>query len=224
MIFKKGASRKKKTKGKVAKKDAAAREPLSEKEVRERLLNGWVRCIVIFEIVGKPKQHIEETMRAYMENIKQDARIAMLAEEYAETEEHEDGLFSTFCEAEMLVQNLEVLTWLSINFSPASIEVLEPPKVSVKANDLTSWYNDLLSKLHEVSTVLREERSVNKHLTESLNALIKNAIKASLRSGSRSAKGLEEWLGIAEQQLKPFLQHLVDKKEVLESDGEYRLP
>ncbi|RME31150.1 hypothetical protein D6789_03620 [Candidatus Woesearchaeota archaeon] len=218
MIFKKTARGKKRQK----KKKEAGR--LTEKDIKERLENGWVRCIIIFELAGKPKQHVEETLRAYMENIKRDARISMLAEEYAETEEHEDGIFSTFCEAELLVQNLEVLTWLSINFSPASIEVIEPTVLSHKASELTSWYNDLLSKLHEVSTVLREERSINRHLTESLNALIKNAIKAALRAEERDAKGLEAWLGIPAQQLAPFLKHLVEKKEVVESGGSYRLP
>lgn len=198
-------------------------EKLTDGEVKQHLVEGWIRCIVIFELAGKPKEHIEETLKAYMENIKRDERVALLAEEYADTEEHEDGMFSTFCETEMLVVNAEVLTWLAINFSPASIEILEPQELRLSSGDLTSWYNDLLSKLHEVSNVLREERSINGHLTESLNALIKNAVKLALRIEDRDAAGIEEYVGIPAKQLEPFLKHLVEKKEIEESDGTYRL-
>jgi len=177
-----------------------------------------------FELAGKPRAHVEGTLNAYILNIKNDGRILSLNEEYAEPIEHEDGIFSAFVEMEALVQDLETLTWLAINFMPASIEVQEPERVPLEARIVTNWYNDILSKLHELSTILREERAVNTHLTEAMNALIKNAILAGVRGGPKTAAQIQGITGIVEEQLAPFLKHLVEKGRLKEKDGAYALP
>lgn len=230
MLFGKTGKAKKSTKARKSKKSTKEKKEskktgqpakLSEKDVKERLQQGWARAIIVFELAGKPKEHIEQTLPAYIENIKRDERVAFLSEEYGDIVEHEDGIFSMYCETDLLVQNLDTLTWLAINFSPASIEVLEPGEFTVPQNDLTAWLNDLLSKLHEVSNILREERSVNNHLTTSLNALIKNSIKAALREGPKDIKELEEVLGIHHEQLKPFADHLVEKEQLTKEGDAY---
>lgn len=238
MLFKKSTSKKEDVKKKKAEpreslekneapeKSASenATNVLSEKEVKERLAEGWLRALITFELVGKPREHIEQTLRAYLMNIKQDSRIGPISEEYADAIATEDGLFSTFCEFEAVVKDLEVLTWLAINFMPASIEILEPERVNLEVRHITNWLNDLLAKLHEVSNVVREERAVNKHLTEGMNALIKNAILLALKNGARTEKELEGDTGVLAQQLEPFLKHLVKKEQIIERDGTYALP
>ena len=216
-----GTTRKK---AKVVKEKVPERpHTLTSKEITDRLKKGWIRAIIVFELVGKPQAHIEQTIRGYIDTIRRDERIAFLNEEYAESEEHEDGMFSTFCETELLIDGLETVTWLSINFSPASVEILEPPELRIKDTELTNWYNDLISKLHEVSNVLREERSVNSHLTVSLNALIKNALKAALENDARTVEELSKILGIHHEQLAPFIKHLVEQKTLVAEGKSYRL-
>lgn len=198
---------------------ATMQQPADQKEIKEKLREGWTRCLITFELAGKPKEHIDNTLKAYIDNVKLDPRIRAVKEEFAEALEHEDGIFSAFCELEAIVQDLETLTWLAINFLPASIEVIAPEKREIEARHVTNWYNDLLAKLHETSNLIREERSITSHLTESLNALIKNSIKAALQSGAKSPVELERMLGISAAQLAPFLKHLVEKGHV-KQDGE----
>lgn len=197
---------------------------VSDAVIREKLRAGWVRAIIVFELVGKPREHIEQTLQAYVASIKSDGRVLSLNEEFADALEHEDGMFSAFVEMEALVQDVEALTWLAINFMPASIEVVEPEQLALGARDITNWYNDLLAKLHETSNILREERGVNSHLTEALNALIKNAIIACLRGGDKNKEELEAMTGIAHAQLAPFLEHLVAKGKLLQKGTQYALP
>ncbi len=199
------------------------RKPLTEGEIRERQKEGWIRALITFELVGKPKEHIERTLRAYLENIKNDGRIVTITEEYADALEHEDGLFSAFCETEAIVEDLETFTWLAVNFMPASIEVIEPEQVPVLARVVTNWYNDLLSKLHETSNILREERAVNQHLTESLNALIKNSVLSALRDGPKGTPELEKLTGIRKEQLAPFIANLLEKKRMVQRGKTYAL-
>ena len=119
---------------------------MKESHIREHLQKGWIRCIVTFEIVGKPAKHVETALAGFLDNIKKDHRIAIIQEEILPPEEMEDGMFSAIAEEEILVKNLETLTWLSINFSPASIEILEPTELEVQSRDITNWLNDSFSK------------------------------------------------------------------------------
>ena len=226
-VPKKAAKKAKKVPAKKAAKkpeQQPAKKALTPGEVKEKLKEGWTRCILTFELAGSPREHVEETLRAYILNIKTDGRVLCLREEFADALEHDDGVFSAFVEMEALVEDLETMTWLAVNFMPASIEVHEPEKLSVQARVITNWYNDLLSKLHELSTILREERAVNQHLTEAMNALIKNAILAGVRPGPKTAKELQAITGITAEQLEPFLKHLVEKKRLAHKGSAYALP
>lgn len=193
---------------------------MKEKEIQAKIRDEhYLRAIIVFELVGKPKEHIEITIKDYIENIKTDERIIVIKEDYAKAKELEDGMFTTFAEIEMLVEHVDVLTFLAINFAPASIEILEPAKIEFKESEITAWYNDLISKIHEISTVLRTERSVNKQLMGSLNALIKNSILLSLRTHPKSQTQIAKDMGIHEEQIVSFLKELETKKKI-EKDGE----
>ena len=195
---------------------------LSEADISERIEEGAIRVIVTFEIVGKPKTHVETALKQYMENIKQDGRITLLAEEYAEALEQEDGIFSTFCEAEMLINNIDVLPWIAINFSPASIEILEPAEKKLTAPQLNSWLNDLVSKMHELGMQHRDVIHKNQALNASMNALIKNALISATELEERTPEQLQKIIGIHKDQLKPFLENLVEKGRLTEKKGKYK--
>ncbi len=192
-------------------------------EIKELMAQGHIRVLITFELVGKPREHIEQTLQAYMLNIKQDERIRAINEEYAEPLEQDEDMFSAFCEFEALVEDLDVLTWLAVNFMPASIEILEPEKLTFEGRYLNNWYNDLISKLHEVSGSLREQHAVNQHLTQGMNALIKNAILATLTGGAKTGAALEKSVGIPFKQLEPFVKNLVDKGKILKDGTTYKL-
>ncbi|MBR9703710.1 hypothetical protein GOV10_06730, partial [Candidatus Woesearchaeota archaeon] len=153
---------------------------------------------------------------------KKDGRVTLLAEDYAEAIEQDDGVFSTFCEAEMLLSSIDVLSWIAINFSPASIEILEPSEKTLKAAQITSWLNDLISKMHEMGMEYRGALQKNKALNLSMNALIKNAIISATETEERNAAELQKIVGIHKDQLKPFLDNLVEKDRLTEKKGKYK--
>jgi hypothetical protein len=196
---------------------------MKDSQIRERLQKGWVRAIITFEVVGKPAKHVEKALADFMENIKKDERIVFLREEMEPALEHEDGMFGTFCEAEMLVQNLEVLTWLSINFSPASIEIVDPDTLHIPARDVQNWLNDLLAKVHEVGSNHRTQISATENLTVAMNQLIQNIVLLSLRGGAKSEEQLEQETGIHRTQLDPFTKHLTEKGQIVKAGDTFRL-
>ena len=42
-----------------------------------------IRCRAIIEVLGKPKEHVENSIKEYIEHIKQDSELVILNEEYS---------------------------------------------------------------------------------------------------------------------------------------------
>jgi hypothetical protein len=196
---------------------------MKDGQIRERIKNGWLRALVTFEIVGKPKAHIEKSLQEYIANLKKDDRLVFLRDEVEPAESVDDGLFSTFCEAELLIKNLETCTWLCLNFSPASIEIIEPDELELPARDVQNWLNDLLAQVHEVGANVRTHVQANEHLGIAMNQLIRNAILLSVRDGAKEPKHIEKDTGIDSKQLQPFLDRLVENERLVQNGTRYAL-
>jgi len=160
----------------------------------------------MFEVVGSPKDHVQKTLKDYLKEIKKDPHILMISEEHAEPRQ-KDKLWSTFCEAEMLILGLEKLSWLCINYTPASIEVLQPSTLTYRDKDITSWSNDLLSKLHEIGIITKSLNQKNKVLEHNLSTIVRNCILAILES-EQSVGDLCKAIGIPKENAQQFLNAL----------------
>ncbi|MFP4119258.1 MAG: hypothetical protein ACLFTH_04355 [Candidatus Woesearchaeota archaeon] len=195
---------------------------MKSKEIRNHIEEGYVRAKVIFEVVGKPKDHVENSIKAYLENIKSDENIKVIEEEYEPTDELEDGLFSTVVEADMLLKGLEKLTWLCINFTPASIEITEPASFTINQKDVGNWLNDLLSKLHEMGMVNKSIRNQQQGLLKNFNAMTRNAILLALKE-PLDLEGISKRIGMDEKHAKEFVNALLKENRVREEKNRYYL-
>ena len=191
---------------------------MDEKELQKKIKAGAVLAQVAFEIIGNPKDYVEGAIKSYIENIKKDSQIKILNEEFGEAEEIEGGLWSTYSDCEMLFNNLDKLNWLCVNFMPASVEIIAPEELRFSDKDLTNWFNDLLSKLHEVSMSVRETTVKDQLAVKTMNALIQNIIILATEHYHKT-KEISEKTGMPEDQLKPFFDALI-KQGKLEKKGE----
>lgn len=188
--------------------------------MQRKIKNGAVLAQVSFEVVGNPKEHVEKTMKEFMENIRNDQQMRIVTADYGEAEEVKDGngLWSTFCDAEMLFDNLDKMNWLCVNFMPSSIDIIAPEELRFKDKELTNWFNDILAKLHEVSIGYRQTSAKEDLLTKNMNFLIQNSILLAAEH-HHDKKKIGELIGIAGEQLEPFFEALV-KQHKLEKKGE----
>lgn len=194
---------------------------MKDKELKEFIEKGHILIRAIFEMVGTPKEHVEKTLKQYVDAIKEDPDYIFMNEEYAPCEEIE-GLWSTFFESQILVSNFDKLNILCFNLAPASIEILEPEQFTMTHKQLQDWYNDLISKLHETSTSIKSLNSENDLLKLNLNRSIRNCVILAL-SEPRTADELTAKVGIDKEHLQPFLDAMVREKAILEEDKKYQV-
>jgi hypothetical protein len=194
---------------------------MKDSEIQSLIDKGFVHCRVIFEMAGNPKEHVETTLKNYIKAIKEDPSYIFLEEFYAEPEENDDNVWSTFCEAEILIETLEKLNILCFNLGPASVEFLQPEKLELSEKRLGEIYNDLVAKIHEIGAAMKSLNSENELLKINLSRLIRNSIKLSLDE-SKTVEEISEKVGIDAQNLKPFIELMLKEKEIVKNGEKYQ--
>ena len=193
---------------------------MKDKELKEFIDKGHIHIRVIFEMAGNPKEHVEETMKRYIETIKQDPEYIFMKEYMAPTEEKTDKIWSTFLEADVLVSGFDKLSELCFNMGPASIEIIQPEAFSLTEKNMTNIYNDIISKLHEISMVNKALSSESEMLKLNLNRSIRNCVILAL-SEPKSADEMATKVGIDKEHLQPFLEAMVREKSIVLDNNRY---
>jgi CRP-like cAMP-binding protein len=199
---------------------------LSEKQITEKVEDeGAIRVLVTFEMVGKPQQHVEDTLQTYVTKIKEDPNIDLIDVETADAQEleEEEGFFSAFSEIEMLVPQLESITSLSVNLMPASIEILAPDHFTFNARQAMNWQNDLLARLHEISQQLRGERQKVRYLSKNMAALIQNTVTLLLANGPKTTEQLAQLTGIPAERLAQNLAQYQENNIITQEGDKWQL-
>lgn len=193
---------------------------MKDKEIAELISKGHILCKIIFEMAGNPKEYVEESLKKYISKIKEDPSYIFMNEYYAPLEENE-GIWSTFLEADVLVSNFEKLNILCFNLSPASIEIIEPESFNLTQKDITYWYNDLLSKIHEISIGMKNLSSENDLLKINLNRSIRNCIILALNE-PKNVDELISKVGIDKEHLQPFVDAMIKENTLLLEGNKYK--
>lgn len=200
---------------------------LSEAEINEKIEEeGAVRVLVTFEVAGKPKSHVDETLTLYTDKLKEDKAVNVLdihREKAIELEDEDEGFFSAFAEVEMLLADLEDLTHISVNLMPASVEVLAPEKFSFEARDMQNWTNDLLSRLHEIAQQVRTEKQRAAHLNKNMRALMQNLVRILLINGPKTEQELSRLTGIESKVIQRVMKDMQEQQTARKEDDKWVL-
>ncbi|MEK6936461.1 MAG: hypothetical protein AABW58_00140 [Nanoarchaeota archaeon] len=115
-----------------------------------------IRARVIIEVVGMPKEHVSETLNKLIEKIRKDSELVLEKQEIFDPEYlKEVNLFSSFVEADIKFTGIDKLVGFCFDFTPSSIEILEPLNFIFDAKFLNSMLNDFITKLHRYTMLIR---------------------------------------------------------------------
>ena len=195
---------------------------MESKEIKQYLDQGYIQLIVLFEIVGNPKDHVAKAMDQVLKSIEQDKRVKIVSNDRGSVEEAGEGLWGTYCETEILVKDLLTLSWLSFNYLPASIEIKAPSKFSIKDKEMTDFLGDLMSQLHETNKKLVSTNSVNMGMLKNMNALMRNAVLISLSQTEKSAAEIAKQVGVQTKDIEPLLDAMIKEKTIEKTGTKFR--
>lgn len=123
--------------------------------------------MAIIEILGAPKEHVEETIKKVVE-------IAKKGYEVKDSKIHEakqlDKLFGTFVELEFKIKKIDDLIAFCFDFMPSSIEIIEPTKFTIESTEVNNLFNELLARLHQYDMAIKNLNAQNKILQEKVKS------------------------------------------------------
>ena len=190
-----------------------------EKLIAEQM---HIRCRVIIEVLGKPKGHVENSIRDYVEKIKKDSELIVMNVDFSEAAE-KNSLWAVFVELDMVVKGIQKLIGFCFDYMPSSIEVTKPEEFSVKKSTVENFVNDLQARLHNVDMIVKKQKNENTFLKKNLGKAVSNTILLSLATGDMGMENLSRATGIAEKELKVFLDDLIKEDKIKKEDDMYSL-
>lgn len=192
--------------------------------IKAKISDGWLHCSFIVEMMGKPADHLQKTLKGYVDNLKKDKKIEFIHEDYADPEQVENStLFTTFVEFEVIMKDITRVIEFCFDFMPSSVEIIEPTNIILQNKVMNGLLNDIQARLHKVDMVLKNQSQENKILKKNSSLLVQNSILLSLRDGKKDTKEIAKLTRIPEADLKKFLDVLVKAKKLNFSAKKYSL-
>lgn len=182
-----------------------------------------IRCRAILEVLGKPKEHVEKTIKVLVEKVKEDPGNVVLSEKYAEIKPQGKTMFTTFVELEMVFKGITGLTGFCFDFMPSSMEIEKPEQLTLKNRDISNILNDLQAKLHNVDMVAKTLKAEGDFLKRNLNTMISNILTILIKLNKNTAEELSKFTGISEEELKRHLDKLVKDGKIKKEEDSYYL-
>lgn len=181
-----------------------------------------IRCKIIIEILGKPREHVEETLRKYIDKIKNDSDLIILNSNFSEAVEKEK-LWATFSDLDMIIKGIPKLIAFCFDYMPSSIEITKPDEFIMKKSTVENLVNDLQARLHEVDMIIKKQKNENEFLKQNLNKGVSNVILISLASGNMDKENLSKVTGVHDKELNIFLDNLIKENKIRKENDIYSL-
>ena len=181
-----------------------------------------IRCKAIIEVLGKPKEHVEDSIKDYIIHIKNDNELVILNEEFSEVKE-QNSMWSQFVEIDLVVKGFGKLIGFCFQYMPSSIEVVKPESVMLSDRNISDLFNDLQGKLHSVDMVVKQQKSENDFLKKNLHTIIKNTILICLRIGKFHIDKISKITGIEKDEMGAYLDELLEEKKIKKEGDLYSL-
>jgi hypothetical protein len=151
-----------------------------------------IRTRFIFEILGRPPEHIKVTLSQFIDKIEEIKGVKVEERKVHEPKLIEDGkhngLYSTFAEVELTTDTLAVIIDIVLQMLPSHVEILEPTELKFQNFNLSSLLSNLTIKIHKYDEIAKATLIKNNILTKQLEELQAKIKKLEKGKGKKSEK------------------------------------
>ena len=178
----------------------------------------------VVEVLGKPKEHVDSTLKGYLQKLKENSRYEVLKEDLAELKQHEQSeLWMAFAELEIKTSGVAEIIDFCFDYMPSLIEIIEPEELQLDSLVVSSFLNDMQAKLHGVDMLAKQMKIENQLTNNSLAKLLNNYIIVLLRNNNLTSKQLSAYTGMNIDVLEDYMDKMIDEGKIDLKDGIYFL-
>ena len=181
-----------------------------------------IRCRTIIEVLGKPKEHVENAIKEYIEHIKEDSELVVLNEDYSEIKE-QGKLWSKFVELDLIIKGTKKLIGFCFEYMPSSIEVIKPEHLVITNPEFSNFLNDLQARLHNVDMIVKQLNAENDFLKHNMSAILHNAVMICLKISKLNLEQLSQVTGVDKKELEILIEKLLKENKIKKENELYSL-
>lgn len=206
-----------KSTGRSAGKESRDGEDKGSLTDKERVDKGMILARAIIEVLGAPKEYVEEAVQLVIDRVHKIKDAEVVSESTYEAEE-KGKLFSTFSEVEVWFKDMDQLLKFLFEFTPSSVEIMQPTTLKLNCNVVSGACNDFLLKMHDLGMKLKDLSANNKILQNNADTLVRNLFRLALRK-PRKLDEVSKVTGIPEENAGAILDNFI-KAGIVEKKGD----
>ena len=133
-----------------------------KKKIEDNEKKYQITAKVVIEVLGTPKDHVEQTLKQIVELLKkEDRKYELLVAQVYEAKETKKDWWNSFVDLEIRFKDLDTLVIFCFDYVPSSIDIVEPQSVELKASVMNGLLNDLLTQIHKYDMAYKKLRAEN---------------------------------------------------------------
>ncbi|MFW5846583.1 MAG: hypothetical protein ACOCUU_00345 [Nanoarchaeota archaeon] len=135
-----------------------------------------IQASIIIEVLGKPPEHLNETLKDLISKIKQEKGVEVINEKVNSSSElkNKPGFYTNFAEIELELESIIHLNILMFKYMPAHIEIISPENIVLSNKGWNDFLNELTRRLHRYDEVARTMKYENQIMRKKLEQLLPN--------------------------------------------------
>jgi hypothetical protein len=118
-----------------------------------------IQVNLIFEILGRPPEHIKEALNTLVIKMGSEKGVKILSKQYHEPKKVEDpkanDLYTAFAEVTLELDSMGDYFKIIFTYMPANIELVSPESISFNNFELNELSNALLQRLHNYDAITK---------------------------------------------------------------------
>lgn len=136
-----------------------------------------IKAILIFDVIGKPPEHLTETLDNIIKKIGEEKGVDVKDKKINEPVLMKDQkeFYTSFAEVEVEVKGIIQLAMLMFRYMPAHIEIISPELIALTNNEGSEILSELTRRLHGYDEVARIIQTEKKILEKKLRELMPKA-------------------------------------------------
>ncbi|MEM5828610.1 MAG: hypothetical protein QW197_03900 [Candidatus Aenigmatarchaeota archaeon] len=131
---------------------------MKEKEIEQKIKEGYILAEMWFEAVALEKKISEDAIKEHIKKLKEFNDIKVLEESFFEAKEiknfeNYEKAYSTAAKVKILAKDLYALIFATILYAPSSVIILKPEKFNLDLTTMQTIINTFADLIHRISRI-----------------------------------------------------------------------
>ena len=136
-------------------------EEKAREKAEKKMKEGWIRAWMMIECMAITPRAAKSALKTHVRKMGNEKKIIIYKQDFKKMKEIEKPLrgkniekaYSLVVEIELVSENFETLVFLVMNYGPSALEILEPEKLAMEANEAQGILNSVSDMVHRFAAV-----------------------------------------------------------------------